>query len=96
MDAYEAWRKSRVLKGGKRRRSGITVPIDTTHSDGDSTDEVYNSQEYTTSDDESDDESTELTTNIVEPSLPVHNKRHETLVFFDIKERRTRHATCRG
>ena len=84
-DANEARKRNRVLKGGKRRRSGITVPIDATHSDGDSTDEVYNSQEYTTSDDESD-ESTELPTNIVEASLPVHNKRHETIVLFDIKD----------
>ena len=85
-DAYEAWRKSRVLKGGKVRRSGISVPIDESHTDEDPTEEEYNSQECTTSDDESDDESTELTTNIVEPSLPVHNKRHETIVFFDIKD----------
>ena len=84
-DANEARKRNRVLKGGKRRRSGITVPIDKSHSDEDPTEEEYNSQECTTSDDESD-ESTELPTNIVEPSLPVHNKRHETLVFFDIKD----------
>ena len=84
-DAYEAWKKSRVLKGGKVRRSGISVPIDESHTDEDPTEEEYNSQECTTSDDESD-ESTELPTNIVEPSLPVHNKRHETIVFFDIKD----------
>ena len=86
MDAYEAWRKSRVLKGGKRLKSGITIPIDEPSPEGDPTDEEYDSDEWTTSDDESDDESTELTTNIVEPSLPVHNKRHETIVFFDIKD----------
>jgi len=84
-DANEARKKARVLKGGKRRQSGITVPIDEDHTDEDPTEEEYNSQEYTTSDDESD-ESTELTTNIIEPSLPVHNKRHETIVFFDIKD----------
>ena len=85
MDAYEAWGKSRVLYGGKRLKSGITIPIDATASDGDSTDEVYKSDEWTprNSGDDSD-ESTEPT-NIVEPSLPVHNTRHETLVFFDIK-----------
>ena len=84
-DANEARKKAYVLKGGKRRQSGITVPIDKSHSDEDPTEEEYNSQECTTSDDESD-ESTELPTNIVEPSLPVHNKRHETIVLFDIKD----------
>ena len=84
-DANEARKRNRVLKGGKLRRSGISVPIDESHTDEDPTEEEYNSQECTTSDDESD-ESTELPTNIVEPSLPVHNKRHETLVFFDIKD----------
>ena len=72
MDAYEAWRKSRVLKGGKRLKSGITIPIDEPSPEGDPTDQEYDSDEWTTSDDESDDESTELSTNIVEPSLPVH------------------------
>ena len=86
MDAYEAWRKSRVLKGGKRLKSGITIPIDEPSPEGDPTDQEYDSDEWTTSDSSSDDESTELSTNIVEPSLPVHNKRHETLVFFDIKD----------
>ena len=84
-DANEARKKARVLPQGKRRRSGITVPMDESHDDEDPTEEEYNSQEYTTSDDESD-ESTELPTNIVEASLPVHNKRHETIVLFDIKD----------
>ena len=85
-DANEARKRARVLRGGKLRRSGITVPIDESHTDEDPTEEEYNSQtECTTSDDESD-ESTELPTNIVEASLPVHNKRHETIVLFDIKD----------
>ena len=85
-DANEVRKRARVLRGGKLRRSGISVPIDESHDDEDPTEEEYNSQtECTTSDDESD-ESTELPTNIVEASLTVHNKRHETIVLFDIKD----------
>ena len=86
IDAAEAQKRKRVLYGGKRLKSGITIPIDESCPSGDETDVVYNSEEWTplNSGDETD-ESTEPT-NIVEPSLPVHNTRHETLVFFDIKD----------
>lgn len=86
LDATEVWKRSRVLKGGKRLKSGITIPIDAPTPDGESTDKVYDSDEWSASEDDDSDGSTELTTNIFEPSLPVHNKRHETLVFFDIKD----------
>ena len=86
IDANEARKRNRVLRGGKRLRSGITVPIDEDPVEDDPTDQEYDTDEWTKSEDESDDESTELSTNIVEPSLPVHNKRHETIVFFDIKD----------
>ena len=86
IDATEARKRSRVLRGGKRLQSGITIPIDEPSPDGDPTDEEYNSEEWTDTSDDDSDGTTELTTNIVEPSLPVHNKRHETLVFFDIKD----------
>ena len=39
IDAAEARKRSRVLYGGKRLKSGITIPIDETTPDGDSTDE---------------------------------------------------------
>ena len=85
-DANEARKRSRVLYGGKRLQEGITVPIDEDPVEGDPTDEEYNSEEWTTTSDDDSDESTELPTNIVEQSLPVHNRSHETIVLFDIKD----------
>lgn len=86
IDADEARKRSRVLYRGKRLKSGITIPIDEPSPEGDATDQEYDTDEWTKSELESDDESTELSTNSVEPSLPVHNKRHETIVLFDIKD----------
>ena len=63
-DANEARKRARVLKGGKRLQGGLTIPIDAISPEGDPTDQEYDTDEWTTSEDESDDESTELTTNI--------------------------------